>query len=1052
MRSVLVIILFILVFTVPLLSQTEIPGGSVSGSWNQTGSPYLILGDIIVPDNQTLIVEAGVEVNFQGYYNFDIQGTVMALGSLTDSIYFSITDTTGFSNHQSDDGGWGGFNFLETQAQNDSSKFSYCNIQYCKDTGSFDNREGAAFTISSFSKINISQSLIKNCIVDSIGGAIFCSESNPIISGCKITNNKTGIYCYNSSPIIESNVISGNSLAGIFSQRQGATSCNPYIADNLIQYNNSGIVVSTYSSPTIKNNLIQFNDSTDEYLGGGISCVFSFEPIIINNIIKNNSSIKGGAIYSMNCNPVIVNNLIVNNSAEKGGGLFFDYFCDPELINNTICNNTAELGGGCFAAYHNNIHVQNSIFWGNSAITGSQICFDYPSTINTFFTYNNIEGGMDDFGFIGEASIFIYQNNIDENPLFLNSGDNPYSLTSMSSCILAGNPEIDGLPLPEFDLAGNPRITNGRIDIGAYEFSGQSDFVQPPTLNHQSGLYLQPFLLTMSIDTEGAEIYYTTDGSEPSTSSNLYYEPITISETSVINAKGFHDNLSPSTTVSASYFFDEYNIIVDLNGTGDYQTIGEAINIAANGATIIVKDGVYTGMQNRNLSWNAEVKHLTIKSENGASNCTIDCEENGWAFVFDNTFQTLEDVIEGFTITNGTGINGGAILCNSTSPIITNCEIIGNSSNSPGGGIALYDSESLIKGNIISYNQSSAYINITAAYGGGIHIGNGSPTIMDNVITYNVSENTDIESWAFGGGICIGNSNALIKNNILTNNHSLTHQGISGAAIDNISGQNTTCVIENNLISNNGASAIFFTGNTVVRNNIITDNANSGVAKIGNGGTIMEIKNNDVYNNNENYSNLSPDFGETSWGVNFNGDPCDRYYNIAEDPLFISSGGNYYYLSHTDAGQNMQSPCVDAGLDHASTFNLDTYTTRVDQYYDEGIVDIGFHYPNGIPFSSGDDNLIQDIAKSVVSNYPNPFNPSTTIQYTLPQSCKVDLTVYNIKGQKVKNLVSEYKMEGIHISFWDGIDERGFSVGSGIYFYQLQTDDKAVKGKMILLK
>ncbi|MBL7149555.1 MAG: T9SS type A sorting domain-containing protein [Candidatus Cloacimonetes bacterium] len=86
-------------------------------------------------------------------------------------------------------------------------------------------------------------------------------------------------------------------------------------------------------------------------------------------------------------------------------------------------------------------------------------------------------------------------------------------------------------------------------------------------------------------------------------------------------------------------------------------------------------------------------------------------------------------------------------------------------------------------------------------------------------------------------------------------------------------------------------------------------------------------------------------------------------------------------------------------------------------------------------------------------NYPNPFNPTTTISFSIPEESKVDLSVYNIKGQKVKSLVKESFESGNHSVIWDGNDDTGKPVSSGVYFYKLNVNGKseAVK-KCLLLK
>ena len=90
---------------------------------------------------------------------------------------------------------------------------------------------------------------------------------------------------------------------------------------------------------------------------------------------------------------------------------------------------------------------------------------------------------------------------------------------------------------------------------------------------------------------------------------------------------------------------------------------------------------------------------------------------------------------------------------------------------------------------------------------------------------------------------------------------------------------------------------------------------------------------------------------------------------------------------------------------------------------------------------------------SLTDNFPNPFNPTTTIQYALPQAADVELTVYNVVGQVVRTLVAEHQSAGRYAVEWDATDDNGHSLSSGMYFYRLEAggEFREVK-KMLLLK
>ncbi len=85
-------------------------------------------------------------------------------------------------------------------------------------------------------------------------------------------------------------------------------------------------------------------------------------------------------------------------------------------------------------------------------------------------------------------------------------------------------------------------------------------------------------------------------------------------------------------------------------------------------------------------------------------------------------------------------------------------------------------------------------------------------------------------------------------------------------------------------------------------------------------------------------------------------------------------------------------------------------------------------------------------------NYPNPFNPETRIRYYLQAGAHVELSVYNLRGQLVRNLVSERQQEGRRQAVWDGYNAQGKAVASGVYLYRLSIDTDVFRGRMTLLR
>ena len=85
-------------------------------------------------------------------------------------------------------------------------------------------------------------------------------------------------------------------------------------------------------------------------------------------------------------------------------------------------------------------------------------------------------------------------------------------------------------------------------------------------------------------------------------------------------------------------------------------------------------------------------------------------------------------------------------------------------------------------------------------------------------------------------------------------------------------------------------------------------------------------------------------------------------------------------------------------------------------------------------------------------NYPNPFNPSTKIRYGVPHDGNVTLMIYNVLGQKVRTLVDDARAAGRYEVNWDGKDDHGRAVGTGLYLYRLETGQSALVQKMLMLK
>ncbi|HSL88172.1 MAG TPA: T9SS type A sorting domain-containing protein, partial [Ignavibacteriaceae bacterium] len=88
----------------------------------------------------------------------------------------------------------------------------------------------------------------------------------------------------------------------------------------------------------------------------------------------------------------------------------------------------------------------------------------------------------------------------------------------------------------------------------------------------------------------------------------------------------------------------------------------------------------------------------------------------------------------------------------------------------------------------------------------------------------------------------------------------------------------------------------------------------------------------------------------------------------------------------------------------------------------------------------------------IIGNYPNPFNPSTTISFMLPQREFIEINVYNSLGELINKLAYREFESGENKISWQGTDRNGEPVSSGIYFYKIKSTEKMLTGKMVLQK
>ncbi len=146
----------------------------------------------------------------------------------------------------------------------------------------------------------------------------------------------------------------------------------------------------------------------------------------------------------------------------------------------------------------------------------------------------------------------------------------------------------------------------------------------------------------------------------------------------------------------------------------------------------------------------------------------------------------------------------------------------------------------------------------------------------------------------------------------------------------------------------------------------------------------------------------------------------------------------FYYGSRSANTSYKDYVVYEPGTEYREVTTIDL-SDRQDYYY--------------VSFKSNDSDKPGNLPVNLsASNYPNPFNPTTTISYNLPNDGTIELSIFNMKGQKVKQLVSGIQPAGNYSVSWNGKNAEGKQVSSGIYLYQITTPDKTLKKKMIMLK
>ena len=454
-KQTLILVIPYLVFLLIFNSLYAIEvAGEVSGTWTINDSPVSVLDTIFIPEDDTLLIEPGVIVNFTGPYSLLVYGDLMANGTDDDSIVFHPDEDVEF---------WCGI-----RADSGATvALEYCIISNCC-VGDADNRiSGSALYCEESESISVIRSTFSENRCFYQGGAIYTNWCHPVT--------------------IEMNMFTGN-IAGLSGALAIIHSDEITIIENTFIGNNalgSGGAIGTRESPS------------EEFIISG------------NTFSENVAGSMGGAIYLGHLTLAeMSNNVFSRNHAEnEGGAIYFDHSSRPyHFHSNTIVFNESEIGGGISVVANDWSVISNCIFWGNHADEGAQVHF-YEHVDEVFLSYCTIEGEWPE-----EYSDHL----IHEDPLFVNPDNNDFHLTTDSPCIDAGDPESP--PDPDGTIADMGAFHYHQRDIDVdpdtLEFVGvQTGIIDTLSiLIRNVGLTLLQ-IYSLSLDDEGSafEIISETD-------------------------------------------------------------------------------------------------------------------------------------------------------------------------------------------------------------------------------------------------------------------------------------------------------------------------------------------------------------------------------------------------------------------------------------------------------------------------------------------------------------------------------------------------------------
>lgn len=434
-RNLLFIIVMFLVFTLRLSADTEVDG-PVNGVWELEGSPYIVIDNITIEDQDSLEIEPGVEVHFNNTLTFFVYGRLNASGNEGDSIVFRTIP---------DGEAWGGIRFLDSDSL---TRLDYCAIfggRVVQGEGEPDSASSGGNIYIYQGMVSIENSRISNGHARSYGGGVAIHNSTALLRNCLISDNGPsmaggGLAIWeNSNPTIENCLLTRNetqsSGGGIFIAILSEPSifgCD--LVENEVTGRNSGgggMYISALSDAVIEKCSFQGNFASGEGSDGGALTIRdnAGSPELRNcTFTSNRSSDSGGALYirGEGSNPLIekcvfTQNTITNGDRD-GGAVFIRLEAGPEIRYCQFVGNVADWGGALSVMEPPRGNIHHNLFWGNgSRLGGAAIA-----------TASNLDG----VPLVITNSTFIHQHYTGLNATPLTANPRGNSRVVLSSCIV----------------------------------------------------------------------------------------------------------------------------------------------------------------------------------------------------------------------------------------------------------------------------------------------------------------------------------------------------------------------------------------------------------------------------------------------------------------------------------------------------------------------------------------------------------------------------------------------------------------------------------------